>query len=376
MALWPLAFAERKVKGIVAAGDLDQAGLLREAIERLIAANPWLGALLVVVRNEVRNRQTGSKLEIISSDAATSYGALVDFAVVDELSHWTEGRGRELWVSLLSTAPKKPNCLLVVITNAGWVDTWQWELREKVRTDPAWYFHALDGPAPWIGPAQLAEQQRLLPPKEYRRLWENVWVSAAGAEWPESYFPESMYFSDWPEQMLFKVVCLDPTQGKTAKPGDYAAFVTLGIDKQARFWVQAEAHRNWTTTEQAERLVAIYHEQGCIGAGVETDFFQGLLKQEIDRIARTKGMAIHSYGIRTAGIPKPTRIVSLTPYLSQGLLRVMDGDGGRLLVQQLRNFSMKMPAGLHDDGPDCLDQAVTLARHLLGQKAERERVRG
>lgn len=372
MALWPLAFSTSAVTGIVAAGDLDQAGLLRGAIERLIEANPWLKSRLQVNRWQVRNPATGSQLEIISSDAATSYGALVDFAVVDEVSHWSEGRGQELWVSILSTVAKKPNCLLVVISNAGWVDTWQWELREKIRKDPAWYFHALEGPASWITAEHLAEQERLLPPKEYRRLWRNVWVSAAGAEWPESYFPESIYFSDWPENLLFKVVCLDPTQGKTARPGDYAAFVVLGIDRGAHIWVKAELHQSWTTSQQAERVLDIYREQGCTALGVESVLFSQLLKQDVDRLARARGMAVASYGLPST-VAKTSRIVSLTPYLSQGLLRVMDDEGGRLLVQQMRNFSMKMPAGLHDDGPDAVEQAVRLTRYLLGQRGQRDR---
>ena len=358
------------------AGDRDQAGLVRDAIDRLLAANPWLADLLEVKSWEVLNRDTQSTLHILSSDAATSYGQLADFIVADEICHWTEGRGADFWNSLLSTSAKPAPAtggvpLLVVISNAGYVDTWQWELREKVRKDPAWHFHSLAGPAPWIDHESLAEQERLLPPKEYRRLWLNQWVSPAGAEWPESYFPESIYFSEWPSSLLLKVTCLDPTQGKTAKPGDYAAFVTVAVDAQARLWCKAELHQAWTTTQQAERLVSIYVEEGSNAVGVEAVLFSGMIKQEVDRIAQQRlRMQILSYGMTLsrngrANVPKAQRILLLTTYLSQGHLRVMDDAGGRLLVQQMRTFSTKVESGTHDDGCDALEQGVALLRHLL-----------
>src|SRR4029079_7334903 len=99
--------------------------------------------------------------------------------ICDELVHW-EGDG-SLWHSLISSAAKRSNCLLVVITNAGFIDSWQWEVREAARTDEAWTFSRLDGPqASWMTPARLAEQRRMLPAIAYLRLWENQWSSGGG----------------------------------------------------------------------------------------------------------------------------------------------------------------------------------------------------
>lgn len=377
MVLWPLAFADKKITGICAAGDTDQAALLRGAVERILAANPWLEAILEVVKLEVRNKKTGSTLEIISSDAATSYGALVDFAVADEVSHWTDGRGQELWVSLLSTVAKKPHCLLVVISNAGWHDTWQAELRDKIRTDPLWYFHALDGPAPWITPASLAEQERLLPPKEYRRLWKNIWVTAAGAEWPDDYFPESMYFTDWPDTVLVnsqtaqalivKGIALDPSLGRQDRPGDYAAIVYGGVDRQGVLWVDAELTKNRTATQQVERLAQLQREWNADGIGIEKVQFQQLLLNELRRYGAAMGLAMPAYGFPNSQ-PKVTRILSLTEDLSQHKLRIRNTEGGRLLVQQMKSFSMKPDPGVHDDGPDALEMLKRLIMWLLGER--------
>jgi hypothetical protein len=178
---WALTFAVRPIKGIAAAGDKDQAKLLRDAIATLVRLNPWLQPILDVQTWAVANRKTGSTLNIISSDAATSYGQLPDFVVVDELGHWPEGNGEKLWASLFSTAAKRASCLLAVISNAGYAESWVWRVREAVRGDPAWYFHHLDGPqASWISAATLEEQRRILPPLVFDRLWLNVWSSGSG----------------------------------------------------------------------------------------------------------------------------------------------------------------------------------------------------
>jgi len=121
------------------------------------------------------DRVTG---EILTSDAPTSYGLTPDFIIADELVHW---RQRELWDSLISSAAKRAACMAVVISNAGFGESWQWQVREAVRTDPAWHFSRLDGPAAsWITPDRLAEQRRLLPSIAYRRLWLNEWTSGSG----------------------------------------------------------------------------------------------------------------------------------------------------------------------------------------------------
>ena len=140
---WALFASRRKLAGVVAAGDVDQAGLLRDAIDRLARLNPWLGKVLEVQRTRVLNVHTGSELVILSSDAPTSYGLTPDFVVCDELTHWGK---RDLWDSLLSSAAKRSRCLLLVIANAGFAESWQWQTREAIRADQSWLFHRLDGP--------------------------------------------------------------------------------------------------------------------------------------------------------------------------------------------------------------------------------------
>jgi len=108
MAMWALFASRRQLSGIGAAGDQDQARLLRDAIARLVYINPWLTRILDVNAYLVRNKKTGSTLEIISSDAGTSYGLTPDFCICDEVANaWQHKNGEDLWTSLLSSAAKR-----------------------------------------------------------------------------------------------------------------------------------------------------------------------------------------------------------------------------------------------------------------------------
>jgi len=181
-SVWAVAFARRQVSGICAAGSKDQARLLRDSIERIVRANSWLSKVIGLNNYQVKNKRTGSKLDILAADASHSYGLLIDFAVVDEITNWGDA-GEALWHSLLSASAKRKHTLLMLIANAGHGEghSWQWEAREAARLAPSWHFSRLSGPvASWISSELLAEQERLLPSQVYRRLWKNEWSSSLG----------------------------------------------------------------------------------------------------------------------------------------------------------------------------------------------------
>lgn len=177
---WVLFAARRPLSGVAAAVDQDQAGLLKEAVDRLIHLNPWLGDYLKTTREQVSCEQTKSTLKILSADAASAWGLNSDFIVVDELTAWKK---EDLWNVLWTTVPKRSHCLMVVISNAGFSEGegWQWQVREDARQEPDWYFHTLPGPqASWILAKHLEEQRRMLSPLVFKRVWLNEWT--AGSE--------------------------------------------------------------------------------------------------------------------------------------------------------------------------------------------------
>jgi hypothetical protein len=180
-AAWALEFAPRRIKINAYAGDSDQARLVVKSIQTHCDANQW--HTLEIQKNVVRNPTTGSELEIMSADAATGFGALVDAIFVDEIGNWPDtDQSLRLWEMIISTATKKQSCLAEVATNAGRTESKIYEIRNGVRddaasSDPLWYFESVKEIPNWFTPRQLAEQKRLLSPSAYARLWENSWSS-------------------------------------------------------------------------------------------------------------------------------------------------------------------------------------------------------
>jgi len=251
-AVWALAFATRPLRGYCYAADQDQAALLKQAMETVLRLNPWLGQILESKRGGIENTAKGhpgegGNLRIETSDVGSSFGILPDIIIADELTHW-KGDG-SLWHSLLSSAAKRSNCLLVTISNAGFAVSWQWAVREAARLDPDWIFSRLDGPvASWLTPERLAEQQRMLPAIAYARLWRNQWSTGGG---------------DALTEQDINAAFLDSLQPMTGKESDYifcggldlgltrdcAALVVLGIPDGGRAGRIRLAHnRLWRPT--------------------------------------------------------------------------------------------------------------------------------
>lgn len=193
--VWVLAFSRKHLNGIAAAGSKDQAKFIRDAVERILLLNSWLGKngldLIRVQNYRVFNPKTRSEVDIISSDAPSSFGATPDFVLCDELTHWKNDRivdGKEeslLWTSLFSSAAKVPHCVLVIMTNAGYERTWQANVRdvaiEESRHKAKWIYRNLDGPcASWMGVDFLEDQRKGISRKSFYRLWLNKWQTEAG----------------------------------------------------------------------------------------------------------------------------------------------------------------------------------------------------
>ena len=254
MAAWALFASRRQLCLIAAAADEDQARLLRNALGRLCYLNPWLGSLLEVRALSVVNKHTGSTLEIISSDAPTSFGLLTDAVIIDEL---TCHRNRDLFDSLFSSVAKRNTAVLVLLMNAGVQQSFQWELREAIRNDPAtWYFNTV-GPPPWVSESMLAQQQKLLPNASYRRIWLSEWVSGGGDALTEAdinhAFSSGIGPMERPESEWDFVAGLD-----LGILRNWTSLVILGINR-GRFGfgkIRCAAIRTWKPTAGAKVNVA------------------------------------------------------------------------------------------------------------------------
>ncbi len=112
--VWILEHSQNGVYGLAAAADRDQAALIWDAMRKLVQRNSWSCRSIEFRKHLVINPRTGSRLEIISSDVQSSWGALPDFVICDELCHWEKP---DMWFSLLSSAAA--NCACVRAITSG-----------------------------------------------------------------------------------------------------------------------------------------------------------------------------------------------------------------------------------------------------------------
>ena len=81
----------------------------------------------------IRGSTNGSELHILASDAGGSQGKNPDVVICDELTVWSS---EEFFNALFSGVGKRGDrtgrqrCLFAVLTNAGYLDSWQDKLRQ------------------------------------------------------------------------------------------------------------------------------------------------------------------------------------------------------------------------------------------------------
>jgi predicted phage terminase large subunit-like protein len=183
------------------------------------------------------------------------------------------------------------------------------------------------------------------------------------SEFPREWFGERIWFDAWPDPTSFvcKVVCVDPSLGKTNK-SDYSAIVSVGLDGLGRYWVDADLQRRPSTQIVADSLRACWQFEARM-LGVEAVAFQQLLCEQMRGEAQRMGRAANTWVQEmNQSIDKSVRIRSLAPLLATGAIRFKRGSpGNSLMIEQLMGF----PAHKHDDGPDALEMAVRLIGQLM-----------
>jgi len=182
------------------------------------------------------------------------------------------------------------------------------------------------------------------------------------AEFNPGWFGEQVMFTDWPsdDAIRFKVMYVDPSMGKTDK-ADYSAIIMLALDFHGTMWIDCNMDRRdpWKIVEDGFQLAKQFKPHRF---GVEGIQFQEVLGDMFEQKSKAHGfmlpLSMHN--------PVENKIVrirrDLTPYLARGEFRFKRGSPGvNLLLEQLKGF----PAHKFDDGPDALQGALAVARHLF-----------
>jgi len=233
---------------------------------------------------------------------------------------------------------------------------WSYDVFGKALPNTA-IFKAPTDSNPFLPPnfRQQIEEQYGHSPLTARQELGGEFIYLEGCEWPQHYFPDSLWFDDFPTDLVLRTIALDPSKSKDAKSGDYSAFVLLGRSADGMLWAEADL-----ALRTAERVVedALEHQRVFLADAfaIEVNQFQELFAIQIARESQRRGIMVPVVPVHNT-TNKQVRIRRLGPYLARGAIRFRNTPGTRLLVQQLRDF----PVGDHDDGPDALEMAMRIA---------------
>jgi len=170
--------APARSRSYAVAADAEQGQQLLDALGGYVARTGLGGALLVETWR-VTNRATGATLAVLPADASSAFGLRPYLVIADELAQWAgTPNARRVWEAVVSALPKVPGSRLVVLTSAGDPAHWSHRVLVNARSSPRWRVHEVPGPVPWIDPAALDEQRRLLTESQFDRLHRNIWTSA------------------------------------------------------------------------------------------------------------------------------------------------------------------------------------------------------
>lgn len=173
--------------------------------------------------------------------------------------------------------------------------------------------------------------------------------------WDDQYVSKEALIRALGEEVEYYGAC-DPSLGQDTMRGDYTAIVILAQDRRtkSRYVVEADLQR-YTPTQTIEAIFAYYQRYRFERFAIETNQFQELLAQEVERRGRELGQYPPIERVTHTAESKVRRIQSLHPWLKNGAVHLCRKH--TQLLEQLRFF----PKGKHDDGPDALEMAVRAA---------------
>ena len=127
---------------------------------------------------------------------------------------------------------------------------------------------------------------------------EGQFVNIEGAEWAASYFPESLWFSEWPREFALSALALDPSMGKGERSKScYAAFVFAGLDRRGVLWVEAWLSQSWDAAQLVQQAVTLCRRHQPRAFSVETNGGQAFLLPLLAEAGRKESLPLPLYSI-------------------------------------------------------------------------------
>ena len=179
-------------------------------------------------------------------------------------------------------------------------------------------------------------------------------------EWFDYYNEAEVNFGD-PAFDFFGFI--DPSLGKT-KRSDFSAIVTLAKHKGSGYMyvVDADIERRHPDRIIAdvlakERWLRASFGHGYRKLGAETNQFQWFLKEELAEASAKAGLYLPSEEVQQTS-DKVMRVQTLQPDVKNKYIKF--NRRHKRLLEQLTQF----PMGAHDDGPDALEGARSIAKKV------------
>lgn len=171
----------------------------------------------------------------------------------------------------------------------------------------------------------------------------------------DSQFQDEQYLLNFLKNDARFFGACDPSLGKKTG-GDFSGIVIVAQDRNTKINYVLVADIKRRSPDQTVERIAQYTKMYRMSRfGVEANNFQQLMIDNLKARLSQQGTSMWVEPI-TSRSNKLSRIAALEPDISQG--KLMFSRKHQELLSQLYQF----PVGLHDDGPDALEMAVTMAR--------------
>lgn len=208
----------------------------------------------------------------------------------------------------------------------------------------------------------LRQQQKIEGAYYWNALYQQRPSQHEQAEWPDSYFADHIWCDALPPAFEHAVIAIDPARG--GKHGDYCPDVFVGW-AQNKYWVWADVRRR-PVEDAAQSAVdkAIAYDTDLVH--IEGNGGHYLARNVVMEKATASGIPQLLVLAEDSTGNKEDRIRRLGPRLWDKQIRILDTPGGRLLVEQMKDF----PIADHDDGPDALEMGIRALNRVAREKLE------
>lgn len=176
---WLLLYSTRPINAYILAADRDQGRLIVQAMREEAELNPWVSDRLTFAADTVTG--PSGTVTVLPADVGGANGLRGNLYIFDEVTNWDKPKARDMWRTVMSGTAKVNPTVCGVLTNAGYIGSWQEKVIRPLARSKRWHYSEAPGPlASWMDAEKIAElRTQLASPAEARRLYDNKWINAA-----------------------------------------------------------------------------------------------------------------------------------------------------------------------------------------------------